>query len=58
MDRALRYYGFADRFGWGSEQTDNEKAWLLDRYETIADVQAEVREERDRRRDPPDRPGR
>lgn len=49
LDRALDYYGYADRFGWNSDTVDNERAWLLDRYPVIQSAIAEAQAIQQRR---------
>lgn len=46
MEATARYFFFADRFGWTSDQVDGERAWLVDRLPTVAAVHRELEEER------------
>jgi len=41
-DQALRYYWFADRFGWTPQQVDTAPALLTARLMTIGEVRDDV----------------
>jgi hypothetical protein len=45
LDRALRYWAFADRFGWTMQEVDAQPAAHLRRLLVIEDVVGALREE-------------
>jgi hypothetical protein len=51
MDRAARYFVFADRFGWTTDQVDASPALVVDRMLIVAQVRDELQDEAQRAAD-------
>lgn len=49
LDRAVRYYRFAERWNWPPSVVDRESAILMSRLDLVASVADEITEERQRR---------